>query len=169
MNIPPWMKPEGSLSCSQAPAAGPYPERDESAPHFTRSLCELPVCSTVPSPRMPPGWCLSFSISVRVLSVRNTQFVHATLYVKAVRENMSSCQEGRNGLNSLGKFSCSSLISVSESGCDYVWVPVTWLKLFEVGSPVLNIQTYVWVPVIWLKLFEVGVVALQCSTFRLKF
>jgi len=28
------MKPEGSLSCSQEPVIGPYPERDECSPQL---------------------------------------------------------------------------------------------------------------------------------------
>jgi len=28
------MQPQGSLSCSQGPATGPYPEPDETSPHF---------------------------------------------------------------------------------------------------------------------------------------
>jgi hypothetical protein len=36
------MEPEGSLSCTQQPATGPYPEPDESSPHFPQHISLRP-------------------------------------------------------------------------------------------------------------------------------
>jgi hypothetical protein len=57
------MEPEGSLPSSQQPATGPYPEPDESVPHFQTYFPNIYCNIILTSTPMFSEWSLTFRLS----------------------------------------------------------------------------------------------------------
>jgi hypothetical protein len=78
-NFPASMEPEGSLSCSQEPSTGPYPEPDKSNPYHLILTLSTHLRLGLPSGLFPSGFPTNILYAFLFSSIRTTCPAHLIL------------------------------------------------------------------------------------------